>query len=277
MLDSFDYKEPKCAVCDGKEFYYPGDKPLGERIPIDRIIKKVDECFNKNNHVEAGRLLEFWLNEAKTLFDTAGELSILSELVGFYRKVNDKNKGLSAIKRAIELVGELKQSDMVSGATIYLNCATAFKAFDEPNKALALYEKAKGVYLKLLSKDDARLGGLYNNMALTLVDLTRYDQAEFLYKNSIDVMKSVKNGQADLAITYVNMAHLYEKMNNPNSITDCMYSAYSLLASEDIDKNGYFARVCDKCAPSFEYFGYKLIADELKKVSGEIYERARSF
>ncbi len=274
MLDAFDYKEPKCSLCDGKDFYNPKlDGPVG-RVPVDRIISKVDECFNKNNFSEAGRLLEYWKNEAVSLNDLAGELSIESELVGFYRKTDNRKKGLKSIDRALDLVEQLNQTHMASGATVYLNSATAFKAFGYAERAIELYQNAEKVYNKVLAVGDARFAGLYNNMALTLVDLKRYKEAEICYKKAIEVICNVENSQPDLAITYVNMAHLYELTGNKNKITDCLFSAYNILNKDNLIKNGYFAYVLEKCAPSFEYFGYDVIAKEFIKTSGEIYERS---
>ncbi len=274
MLDAFDYKEPKCSFCDGKDFYNPKlDGPVG-RVPVDRIISKVDECFNKNNFSEAGRLLEYWKNEAVSLNDLAGELSIESELVGFYRKTDNREKGLKSIDRALDLVEQLNQTHMASGATVYLNSATAFKAFGYAERAIELYQNAEKVYNKVLAVGDARFAGLYNNMALTLVDLKRYKEAEICYKKAIEVICNVENSQPDLAITYVNMAHLYELTGNKNKITDCLFSAYNILNKDNLIKNGYFAYVLEKCAPSFEYFGYDVIAKEFIKTSGKIYERS---
>ncbi len=274
MIDSFDYKEPQCALCSGKEFYNPNQNLPDGRIPIDRIISKIDECFNKNQYLEAGRLLEYWRDESIVLKDTVGELSIQSELVGYYRKVNRKEDGLKAISRALELVDLLEQAKMSSGATIFINCATAYKAFDIPEKALPLYELAEKIYSTNLSRVDVRFGGLYNNMAITFVALGRYEDAEKTYCKAVDVMKDIKEGKADLAITYVNMAHLYDLMDRKKRITECLFMAYDLLNDEDIKQNGYYAYVCEKCAPSYEYFGYKIISEQLKKVSVEIYERA---
>ena len=49
MIDPFDYKEPSCALCGGEAFYYPdADAPKG-RVPIDRIIAKLDGYFEKND------------------------------------------------------------------------------------------------------------------------------------------------------------------------------------------------------------------------------------
>ena len=67
-LDPFDYKEPRCSQCGGEDFYYPdGDKPDGA-IPVDRIIRKIDALFDKNDYAAAGRILEHWEKEARLLF-----------------------------------------------------------------------------------------------------------------------------------------------------------------------------------------------------------------
>ena len=150
MIDSFDYKEPSCKLCDGKSFYYPDkDAPIGH-IPVSRIIEKLDACYNKNDYVEAGRLLFYWQKEAQNLLDKRGELSIVNELLGHLRKVFDKDNGLKAIDRASELISLLKAEDNFSSATIYLNMATTLKAFNKPQQALALYEKAFAIYSKLV-------------------------------------------------------------------------------------------------------------------------------
>ena len=49
--------------------------------------------------------------------------------------------------------------------------------------------------------------------------------------------------------------------------------AYGLLNAEDIPRDGYYAFVCEKCAPAFSYYGYFLAAEELKQRAEEIYER----
>ncbi len=271
MLDEFDYKEPACPLCDGKDFYYPKkDAPLGH-IPIDRIISKVDSFFDKNDYIEAGRLLVYWENEAKALKDKRGELAIQSELIGFYRKQNNKEKGLTSVDRALELVKELNQDDMVSGATIFLNCATAYKAFGNPQDAMILYRRAEEIYKKSLQPNDSRFGGLYNNMALALADLGQFQEAEVSYFSALKVMEKVPCGEAECAITYINLAHMYEDFGVTEKIRDCMTKAYSLLKSENLIHDGYYAFVLEKCAPSFAYFGEKEICKQMKKEAREIY------
>lgn len=274
MIDPFDYKEPHCALCGGKEFYNPkSDDPSG-RIPVKRIIEKLDGFFARDDMSAAGKLLEYWQTEAKELGDKNGELSVVNELIGYYRKTGEKEKGLAAAERGLFLLDALGLSESVSGATVILNAATTLKAFGDPARALALYDKTYIVFSRDLDAEDRLFGGFYNNKALALEDMGQYEEAEKCYKAAKNVMSKFKDGLADLAITCVNMAHLYEKSKRAKSmITDCLFEAYKYLNDEELSHDGYYAFVCAKCAPSFAHFGYGRIAAELEEESDKIYER----
>lgn len=273
MIDKFDYLEPPCALCGGKDFYYPDkDAPAG-RIPVARILDKVDSLFGKNDYKEAGRLLVYWKNEAVAMGDKQGELSVQSELVGYYRKQNDSENGLASAARALALVEELEQGDLASGATVFINCATAYQAFGMAEDSIPLYHRAKEIYEKVLPPADPRFGGLYNNMALALVDLKRFQEAADAYASALAVMEQAPRGEAECAITYINLAYLYEGLGNADKIAGCMDKAYALLQSENLPRNGYYAFVLEKCAPAFLDFGRREIYEQLKKTSEEIYAR----
>ena len=274
MIDEFDYKEPSCALCGGKEFYNPELATAKGRIPVKRVIEKADEYYNKNDLAGAKRHLEYWEKEAVALNDLNGELSVINELLGLYRKNGDDGNAIRVIERALILIEKLELKGTVSGATVYLNAATTYKAVGKADKALPLYEKTLAIYNANLDKTDERFGGFYNNYALALTDAGDYKKAEECYFNAIKVMEKAENGKPDTAITYVNLAHLYEQAGKTEKITDCLFKAYDLLNDESNIKNGYYAYVLDKCAPSFKYFGYDKIANDMKKESKEIYERS---
>jgi len=273
MIDEFDYKEPRCLSCGGKEFYYPdNDSPI-ERIPISRIIEKLDLYLNKNDIESAKAHLLYWEKEALSLKDLSGALTIVNELIGFYRKSQDEKNAFIYCDKANELIKKLNLLDSISSATILLNIATAKKAFNKAEEALPIYNQALSLYQKYLDSNDTRFSGLYNNMALALVDLNKFKKAEQYYLSAIKILQDNNGIKADIAISYINLAHLYEKMELKDKITDCLFSAYNILNDESNEKNGYFAYVLSKCYPSFEYFGFSVIAKELKKESEEIYAR----
>jgi hypothetical protein len=57
-------------------------------------------------------------------------------------------------------------------------------------------------------------------------------------------------------------------------IGELLKKASDALDSESNEKNGYYAFVCEKCAPTFGYYGYFLYENDLKERAKKIYERA---
>ena len=268
-----DYAEPRCLLCD--EPY--GVTPQVKSVPQQRIIQKMNEYMSRRDYAGAERHLKYWLEEAKLGFDKRGELLIYNELVGHFRKTANKEGAFESAKEALRLLKELDFEENVSAGTTYTNIATAFNAFGENEKSIELFEKARMVYENNQRTSPELLGGLYNNMALTFTALGKYEEAFALYEKALGVMAKVENGEIEQAITYLNMADLkeaelgYEKAES--IVFEYLDKAQELLDKEDLRRDGYYAFVCEKCAPSFEYYGYFLYAKELKNRAESIYER----
>ena len=268
-----DYAEPRCLLCD--EPY--GVTPQVKSVPQQRIIQKMNDYMSRRDYEGAERHLKYWLEEAKLGFDKRGELLIQNELVGHFRKTNNKQGAFESAEEALRLIKELDFEGTISSATPYINIATAYNAFGEDEKAIELFKKAKAVYESSERTAPELLGGLYNNMALTYVALKKYDEAFELYEKALKIMEKVPNGELDQAITYLNMADATEAMlgseKGESRIFEYVDKARELLDIPTLKRDGYYAFVCENTAPSFEYYGYFLFAKDLKKRAEDIYER----
>lgn len=242
-------------------------------IPISRVLQKLDEYLRRKDIAAAQRHLEYWEKDARASGDMRGLLAITNEQIGFYRKTEREAEALSAAEKAIALAEEMKLSDSATMGTTLVNAATAYKAFGYAEKALPLYEKAKCLYEAKLAPNDGRMGGLYNNMALTLLDLGKFVEAEVLFNKALAVMEQISDGEAEMAITWCNLADLYNAKGE-NRIKECLENAFELISTETLPRNGYYAFVCEKCANTFAYYGYPYCERELKKRARTIYERA---
>lgn len=252
-------------------------KRENQRIPVKRVIERLDDCFKTNDLDSARGLLEYWAEEAKNVNDLSGELSVVNEMLGLYRKTQEKEKGKKAVVRAIELLGATKNDRTLSGATIMINAATTSNAFGNPEKAVPLYEKAIEIYEEnRVPKDDLMYGALYNNYATTLVDIKEFEKAKELYEKAIEITGREIKSLLDCAVSYVNLAHLYEGWQGGLSeeIGRCLEKAEEILNDKRIERNSYYAFVSEKCAPSFDYFGYFAFAEELTDKARKIYEGA---
>ena len=244
-------------------------------VDMGRIRNRLDSLYDKKSFDEAENLINYWLKEVSG----KGELELQNEYIGFLRKQGRKDDAIMHAKRCVDLVEKLSLKDNVSGATIYLNVATVYKAFDEPEIALSFFVKAEQVYDKNLKPGDKLFAGLYNNMALALTDLGQYEAAYKKYNDAIAILNNVESGELDTAISYLNLADLlYKKYKSDPSDDYTKYGdeiekniliAWELLNKKSVVHDAYYRFVCEKCAPTFAYYGYFIYEKELKKRASE--------
>lgn len=269
FLSKDDYEEPVCPLN-----MHPEVTP----IPVGRIIGKLDSFLNRNDYDAAERHLRYWLSEADACNDLRGKLTVLNEQIGLYRKTGKEAECLRAITDALALAGSAETEGSVACGTTLVNAATGYNAFGKAEEALPLYRKARLIYESALEAGDGRLGGLYNNMALTLAALGEYREAEELYHKAVSIMEKQENGSLEVAVTCLNLADLVLAESGPEAgekeIEQYLLKAERLLDAENLPRDGYYAFVCEKCAPVFGYYGFFLTERELNRRAREIHERA---
>ncbi len=265
-----DYEEPRCPLkMNINQSVVP--------IPVGRVLAKLDEYFSRNDYASAEKTLDYWHEEAKIGSDIRGELTILNEKVGLYRKTGQKEQCFSAINMCLELSKDEAFENTVTKGTTFLNCATGFCAFGQYENALQLYRRAAKIYENYLDADDERLGGLYNNTAICLMNLQKYDESRSLFLKALEIMEKKPNGEGEMAITYCNLADLEsaEKgiYESEKTINGYLEKAEELLNAHGLPRDGNYAFICEKCAGTFGYYGFFAVEKELLKRAEEIYER----
>ena len=271
-LEKEDYIEPNCVLC-GK----PGEEGSAEPVPVGRILDKLREYEDRSDWEAVERHLKYWLAEAEANRDERGQLMLNNELMGYYRKQGKQEEAFAHADRATELVGKLGMEETVTAGTTWVNAGTVREAFGDPVGGLDFFEMARANYEKNLPGNDGRLGGLYNNMALALSVCGRYDEAEEMFRKAIAVMAQQEYGELEQAITWLNMADAAEAALGAEAaeerVGEYLDTAEELLDTESLPRNGYYAFVCEKCAPVFGHYGYFATEAELMRRAKEIHDR----
>ncbi len=269
-LEKEDYMDPACPLC-GK----PGEQETAKPIPADRVMRKMREYEDAEDWTGAERHLNYWLAEAEMNRDDRGALMLHNELMGFHRKQGNREQALEHAGKAEALIGKLGMEDTVTAGTTWVNAGTVHEAFRDPVGGLAFFEKARENYEKNLRPEDERLGGLYNNMALTLTSCGRYGEAMEMFRKALRVMEKQPFGELEQAITLLNMADALEAQMGPEDAAEYteeyLDRAEELLKAEHLPRNGYYAFVCEKCAPVFGHYGYFAAEAELRARAEEIH------
>ena len=251
--------------------------PGSNAIPVRRVIAKMDEYMSRLDYAGAERHLKYWLAEARDLGDRQGELTMLNELIGHARKTDQRDLAERCSGEALALTGELELGDSVTVGTTCINIATAAYVFKDYARSMDMFSRAEAVYLRHPDTDPKLMGGLYNNMGLTLTALRRYDEAMAVYRKALEQMDKVPGGALEQAETCLNMANTleyrYGAVEAEKEIAGLMDQAEALLEDPTLERDGYYAYVLDHCAPTFERYGYFLTAQRLKEQTKQYYER----
>ncbi len=271
-LKTEDYAEPQCLLKMDR-----GRATPERTVPMARVIEKLDEHLSRDDWAAAERHLDYWLADALAGGDRKGALAIQGERMGLFRKRGREPEAMAAVQSALALLRETGMEGSLTGATAYVNIATVCKTFGRSGEALPYFEKAQAVYESNIGKPDARLGGLYNNMALALTDLGRYPEARNYYEPALSVMRNIPGGELETAVTYLNLADLDAAENGPEeaeeTVQDLLDRARTALDTPALPRNGYFAFVLRSCAPTFRYYGRFMDAEELEEIAQNIYDR----
>ena len=165
-----DHIEP-CCIFDASQYTgHPDTEPCEKTIDVPQIIKDLDALYAQGRENEAQGFLEAQLHEARAIGDWRGKLSMLSELLGQYRRSMDEAKGIGTVNEALELIRAHRMAETLSGATVMLNAATTMKCFGRARESIPLFCHVSRIYSSKLDPADYRFPGLYNNMALSYAD-----------------------------------------------------------------------------------------------------------
>ena len=252
----------------------PDTSPCPQAFDLPERIAELDALNASGREDEAQARLELWLAEARSVGDWRAELSLLSELLGQYRRSLDSKKGLLTVEAALALIRAHGLGSTLSGATVMLNAATTLKCFGQAAASLPIFEHVCRVYAARLDPGDYRFAGLYNNMALSCADAGDAESAERCYKLALQVLETCGEQGNDAAVTLCNMAELYDGLDAEDPrIGDCIERAWQALCSPTLPRDGYHAFTLSKCAPCFDRLGFFLYAREARERVRAIYER----
>lgn len=267
-LQPEDYAEPACPLCE-KTY---GTTPAVRPIPLSRVAERLNRCLNRRDSAGAERHMLYWLNEAVLGRDRRGELFLCNELSGHYRKASDREQAFRYADRALELAEEMGVEMTETGAVTLVNAATVCAAFDANERALALFGRAQAVCDALPACPPRLRSSLYNNMAAACKSLARYDEAASLYARAMELLREeVPGSQLEQAITCLNLADTASEKQGLEAaearVTELLGRAWELLQDPSVQRDGYYAFVCEKCAPSFSYYGWFAAARELREAA----------
>lgn len=234
---------------------------------IDAFFEELDSYFEKNQVEKIDGFLTVSLEQAKEEEDYAAYISICNEMIGFYRSVSAFQKAYVAAEDVLLLMEELKLEDTEHFATTLLNAATAYSAAGDYAQALRLYRQAMQIYERLLSAEDYRWAGLYNNMSIMLEKAGENREAVDCAKKALAIIEKQEGNEAQTATTLTNLALVYFKLSENEEAKSCLSRAITLFEQGEGAPNEHYSG-------ALAGMGEAYFRDGEYEKSLDIYERA---
>ena len=201
----------------------------------EEILAQADALFAMGKSSEAAALLERAYGQARQEDDWQTRLTLVNELMGYWRSVSRFDRAWACVDEARQLLEEHDMARTLAGVTTVLNIATVFRADRKPLEALALYREVEQVYLAEGLQADYRLGGLYNNMAVSCLEAGEGQQALAYARAAVSALAGAEDAAGERATVYANLAAVLMKADPPafDEAETCLEQALSLFREKD--------------------------------------------
>lgn len=174
-------------------------------MEIDVILEKADRLFAEREPEKAGVLLREACEAAAACGDFAAELTLLNELIGYYRVMCRHPESLACCRKALELLRTNRLEGTTAHANTLVNAANAHRAAGLLDAAEGYYGAAIEMYAGLRGANDMRAAGLYNNLGCLYSDQGRYEDAIQAMNKALEIVFHHPDAVIEEATTYVNL------------------------------------------------------------------------
>lgn len=135
-------------------------------MDLNAVLTELDSLFAHRMTDKIEGFLTDNIKAAMSENDSAAVLSLVSELVGFYRDSGESRKCAAYADSLLKLCESFGISGTVPHATALLNAANAFRAVGDHKRSAECFDQCFRIYSENLPPDDMRISGYYNNLSL---------------------------------------------------------------------------------------------------------------
>ena len=206
------------------ELYKELDNMFASHASVQEIEKYLLNALNQSQ-AKANQAAS---NQAESSQEEANaqalQLSVLNELMGFYRSRGEHAKNKPIIDNALDLAKKMDLVGSEAGTTTLINAATSLRAAGSYERAAEIYSQAIKESSKTLKPNDRKLAALHNNLSMLYSETGNMSEAinelnialEILQKSSIDPSTDI-----DIAATHTNLAlAILQECSQPSESTN---------------------------------------------------------
>lgn len=205
------------------------------------FIKKLDSLFSNKQREKVEPFLLESLKQAREEGDDATELTILNEMIGFYRDAGLVEKDMQAVDDCKALLEKMGLEGTIEYATSMQNIANAYRAAGKFEDALAAFDQVFEIYDEKLDPIDYNMASLHNNVALLYQEMDNFEKSVGHLKKALTIIEQVDDAKYELATTYANLGASLLRIGEAGEAEKALESALEIFEKDEVKNFHYSA------------------------------------
>lgn len=207
---------------------------------LNGFLLELDHMYATNpKGVEA--YLKSGLDEAGKCLDGPAMLTILNELMGYYRVMSKPEECEWCIEKAVRIAEKLGIQGTTDYATMLLNIGTAQRVMGQMDKAESNYEEAYAIFKEKLHEPDYRMATLYNNRSILYANTGRLKEAKEDLQMAMGLIQRLEQSDVEIAITHANIGNLCFALQELDEGLQHMQQAAEIFECQEGKKDPHYA------------------------------------
>lgn len=172
---------------------------------VEDILLGLDQLFSEQRMAEVEPYLQEALQEAMNCGDSSAVITIVNELIGFYRDISQYEKSIYYCEQILPFMEMQGLKGSIHYATTCLNVANAYRAAGKWDISLKYYEEVKQIYERMLTPTNSLYASYYNNLSLLYQEMGEFKKAAECLKTALVIVEAYED-IIKVAITCSNLA-----------------------------------------------------------------------
>ncbi len=203
---------------------------------INEILKEYDSMFGRCELSDIEAFLKKNIDDARELHDYASMITLLNEIIGFYRDTTKRDESLLHCDMLLKVMDEINLQGRVEYATSLLNIANAYRAFGLCKESIQFYEKVYENYQRNVKPGSFDYASLFNNWSLVYQEIGDFEKAKKLLMKALEVVDMYDEAVIPQANTRTNLAVTLLQLHDKDAYSDAM--KYLSEALDIYEKDG---------------------------------------
>lgn len=202
-------------------------------MEMTKVLQELDRLFAQNRLDEIEKFLQEHYEQAVREQDMSSALSLLNELIGFYREMTMPQQTKETAVCLLEMIEKAGCKGTLAEGTSLLNVANAYRFLGEYELSEQYYAETERLYEQYLPKDDFRWASLYNNQSLLYSTTQKHEKAAESLQRALELVKKQENADIETAVTYTNLGQAYLKLEKEAKAEEALLLAEKIFVKTE--------------------------------------------